>query len=220
MWRGTPQVPDLGIPEEKYCRIGQNLIGGLAFNLKSGRTCGQLEQGHPGRENIGCFGGRDSHLNVRRIDQQFCVIGRRRVNILVRFTVMPRCKKGSQVNKHSPFASEADDIVRLEIYEDDAVLMKPLDDGQRFIDGFLEFTQPLVRVTAHGSRLTPGLEILALQKFHGDESVFLIVIDIGSVISRNKRSQILHPQNVPEVCHFKAKAHVGSVADLVRFAAA
>ena len=132
---------------------------------------------------------------------------------------MPRGKKSPQVHKLYSFLPQTNDIVRFEVDEDDAVIMKPGQDRQGFINGGFEFVHPLALIIARRSLFAPGLEVLAFQVFHRDIGVLLIIIDVRSIIRGNQRPQIVHGQDVLEIGQFEAETHVGTVADFVRFAA-
>ena len=145
---GLPKVPDLRVPKQKYSRRVQYFISRFRLNLKPRSACRQFEQGDACRENIRGFRGRESRLHVGRIDQQLRVIRCRRVNVFVRLVVMARRKESSQINKFYPFSSQTNDVIRLEIYKDDPVLVKPRYDRQGFIHRFFEISQPPALLTS------------------------------------------------------------------------
>ena len=128
---------------------------------------------------------------------------------------MARGEEGAEIDEfHAAFA-DAEDVVGLKIDNDDTELVKLREDGKRFVDGFLEIGDPFGREAFVGGVVAPGLEIFAVEKLHGDVSVFAFVIDVCAEIDGDEPAERFVINDVLEVGEFQAEAGVRAVGDFV-----
>lgn len=177
---------------------------------------GHLEEGDAGGEDVSSFAGWKAGVDVGDVDEEFGVVRRGGVDIFVGRFVMTRGEEGAEVDEfHAAFANEKD-VVGLEVDDDDAELVELGENIEGFVDGFLELIEPGFGETFVGGGVAPGLEVFAVEKFHGDVGVFLVVVNVAAVVSGNESAEGFVVDDVFEVGEFEAEAGVGAVGDFVR----
>src|SRR5690606_6869502 len=142
-----------------------------------------------GGKDVGRLARWDAGDDVRHVDEQLRVIGRGRVNVFLGRAIVARGEERPEVYKFNASLRQPEYIVRLEVNDDHAMLVEPREDGEPFVNGFLELSDPRLWKAFIGGIVAPGLQVLAMEKLHRD---------VGELAFRHKIRPIVKWHESPQ----------------------